>query len=239
MDSVQTTSTNAGSFRLPNWLAAALRTFIVLALPLVFILVNARLLMTEPYMVWQYNRAGFPEDRFGFTTEDRLEYGPVTLDYLFGPNDDLLAEQTFPDGTPLYNEREIRHMADVKAVTRQLSVFGYSLIALTIIAAVVLAADKEQRPSLLKVGMQGGVLTLIVIIAGLSAVALAFDQLFTLFHRLFFEGETWIFPTSDTLIRLFPEPFWIGAFALVFGGALLEGILLAGGSWLAHRKTRV
>lgn len=234
-----THSTTASGLSLPGWLAAALRTFIVIALPLVFILINARLLMTDPYMVWQYNRPGFPEDQFGFTTADRLEYGPIALDYLFGPNDDLLAEQTFPDGTSLYNEREIRHMADVKDVTRQLSIFGYSLIALTILAAVVLYVDKAQRLSLLRVGIQGGVFTLIVIVGGLSAVALAFDQLFTLFHTLFFEGETWIFPTSDTLIRLFPEPFWIGAFALVFGGALIEGGLLAGISWYLKRKPDV
>ncbi len=233
--SSQTTSANTSSFSLPNWSAAALRTFIVMALPLVFILVNARLLMTDPYMVWQYNRAGFPEDPFGFTTEDRLEYGPVALDYLFGPNDDLLAEQTFPDGSPLYNEREIKHMADVKVVTRQLSIFGYSLIALVMLATVLLYMDKSQRSSLLKVGMQGGVVTIILLIVGLSAVAVAFDQLFVLFHSLFFEGETWIFPTSDTLIRLFPEPFWIGAFALVLGGALVEGGTLTAVSWWLNK----
>jgi len=238
MASTQSTTQRdtASRLQLPAWLAIIMQGLITVALPLVLILINARLLMTKPYMIWQYYRPNFPEDRYGFTTEDRLEYGPVALEYLFGPDDDLLAEQTFPDGSPLYNEREISHMADVKVVTKQLSVIGYTLIVLTLVSVAGLSLDDRQRLRLLKAGMNGGVLTVFVIVGGLGGVTLAFDWLFTQFHRLFFEGSTWIFPTSDTLIRLFPERFWIDAFALVFGGALLEGVGIAILSWLQLKR---
>ena len=46
------------------------------------------------------------------------------------------------------------------------------------------------------------------------------------FHALFFEGDTWVFRTSDTLIRLFPEQFW-------FDAALTVAVLTVSGSLLA------
>jgi integral membrane protein (TIGR01906 family) len=54
--------------------------------------------------------------------------------------------------------------------------------------------------------------------------SLAFWQFFTLFHALFFKGDTWLFEYSDTLIRLFPLQFWEDVFiwvaVIVVGGAL-------------------
>ena len=63
----------------------------------------------------------------------------------------------------------------------------------------------------------------LVIAIGLFG-AIAFWQLFTLFHALFFQGDSWQFLFSDTLIRLFPIQFWQDAFiwagVISIGGAL-------------------
>ena len=65
-----------------------------------------------------------------------------------------------------------------------------------------------------------------LIAAILVYLALNFNALFVTFHRIFFEGETWIFKYSDTLIRLFPIRFWrdafisVGAFSLIGGASL-------------------
>ncbi len=45
-----------------------------------------------------------------------------------------------------------------------------------------------------------------------------------MFHGLFFNGNTWLFAYSDTLIRLFPIRFWedtflTSAFIVLAGGA--------------------
>jgi integral membrane protein (TIGR01906 family) len=53
---------------------------------------------------------------------------------------------------------------------------------------------------------------------------LGFGVVFVGFHRLFFEGSSWIFPLSDTFIRLYPERFWRDTFVLV---VLITGVLTA------------
>ena len=61
----------------------------------------------------------FPPDEYGFTKADRLKWAPYALDYLVNNADiSYLGDLKFDDGTPLYNERELSHMADVKRVTQ-------------------------------------------------------------------------------------------------------------------------
>jgi integral membrane protein (TIGR01906 family) len=210
----------------------AVHWLIVIALPLALVLLNARLLMGRAFLRWEYNRPGFPPDPYGFTAQDRLTYAPLALDYLF--NDagiDFLAEQSLPDGSSLYNQRELSHMQDVKAVARQLTLAGLAALVLVVAGVTFLAWRPETRPALRLALLRGGLLTAGLVILGVTSVAIGFRTFFTQFHALFFEGETWIFPTSDTLIRLFPEEFWIDAFGLLFGGALIEALILAGAMW--------
>ncbi len=51
-----------------------------------------------------------------------------------------------------------------------------------------------------------------------------FWKFFTLFHQVFFEGDSWLFLYSDTLIRLFPIRFWqdavLAAAVISLGGGL-------------------
>jgi integral membrane protein (TIGR01906 family) len=64
-------------------------------------------------------------------------------------------------------------------------------------------------------------------------VMVTWDQAFTLFHRIFFQGDTWLFPTTDTLIRLFPVEFWQDIFLSAAAGTALAGLLLM---WIARRR---
>jgi len=43
---------------------------------------------------------------------------------------------------------------------------------------------------------------------------------------VFFEGDTWLFLPTDTLIRLYPEKFWFDAAVGIGGLTLLEAIAL-------------
>ena len=72
---------------------------------------------------------------------------------------------------------------------------------------------------------RGGWLTIITIVTVLLFVILAFNVIFVAFHQVFFQAGTWTFPTSDTLIRLFPERFWQDTF--------LALVILAGGMGVA------
>jgi len=217
---------------LPGWLVVVLRIIVIIGLPLALTLLTARALMTPLYMQWEYNRPNFPSDPFGFTKEDRLHYGPLAQEYLFSDAGlEFLSEQALTDGTPLYNERELSHMDDVKGVVQGLTRFGLGLVIVMAIAVVLLAISSRTRPELYAALRAGSILTVVLIIAGLIAATTAFEWLFTQFHGLFFEGSTWLFPTSDTLIRLFPEQFWLDAFVLMFGGVLIEALIMGGVMW--------
>ena len=61
----------------------------------------------------------------------------------------------------------------------------------------------------------GGKLAIGLIVLILVGVVVGFRALFTGFHLIFFEGDTWIFLFSDTLIRLFPMRFWQDSFIYV------------------------
>lgn len=241
MDSEPTiTGAPAGrGLRLPGWVVAICRVVIVGALPLVLVLLNARILMNPWYLRWEYSRPNFPADPYGFTQAERLMHGEHALAYLF--NDagiEFLGDETFPDGSPLYNERELSHMLDVKIVTQQLQTFGYGLLLLFGVCVVLLALSPPRRRVLWSSLLAGSALTVALIVLGLVAVATSFDWLFTQFHAMFFEGDSWIFLTSDTLIRLFPIRFWIDAFALMFGGALVEALIIGAVAWWARRRDR-
>ena len=66
----------------------------------------------------------------------------------------------------------------------------------------------------------------------LVLVAISFQQLFTFFHKLFFQGDSWLFNFSDTLIRLFPMTLWQNAFIAVGVVTLIgAGVLI----WIGRK----
>jgi integral membrane protein (TIGR01906 family) len=196
---------------------------ITFLLPLFLILSFGRVLFTPLYLHFEYNKPNFPPDSFGFSREDRLYWGQISVDYLF--NRAELKGQTLPDGSPLYNERELSHMEDVQLLVQQALVVWVASIIL--LGGLGLWAWRGNwLPEFWKGASRGGWLTAGVIVAILILVATSFDALFTQFHYLFFEGDTWLFYYSDTLIRLFPMKFWQDAFALLGGLTLLASLLI-------------
>ena len=186
-------------------------------------LVAARLVMTPAFVSFEYHRPGFPADFYGFTREDRLTYAPYAIHYLLSGEDiDYLGGLTFPDGQPLFNARELRHMVDVKAFTQLAFAFAVVAGALAFGAAFYL----RRSPEILRAALRDGALLTIAIIAAIAITAVFnWEFFFTSFHQLFFESGTWQFLYSDTLIRLFPEQFWFDA-ALTLGGMTLLGAIL-------------
>ncbi len=204
----------------------ALGYLVIVLVPLVLVLTSARLLLTHQFVSIEYRMPGFPDDPYGLTQQQRLEYAPLALDYLFTDQGiSFLAVQRFPDGTPLYNGRELGHMDDVKEVTRSFLKVWLLLSALLVGIAAAAWHFKwwdEFRGWL----SRGGRLTVFVIIILLAFIAVSFDALFVKFHLIFFEGDSWLFLFSDTLIRLFPIRFWQDVFIA------LAVLSLAGGAAL-------
>ena len=203
---------------------------ITLILPFILIMSAARLLFGPLYLQYEYNKPNFPPDPYGFTKQDRLYWGEISIDFLFHQTE--LEGQTLPDGSPLYNERELSHMVDVQVLVQQALAVWYGLLIL-FGGLAVWAWRGSWLAGFWRGVSRGGWLTTGLLMTILVLVATSFDALFTQFHRLFFEGDTWLFLYSDTLIRLFPMKFWQDAFALMGAITLLAALALGyfGGRW--------
>jgi integral membrane protein (TIGR01906 family) len=209
---------------LANRLSTALSWLVTLLTPIFLLGLGLRILLTPLFYNVEYRLPWFPPDTYGFTQEDRLRWAPYAVDYLLNDADiSYLGDLTFEDGSPLYNDRELSHMQDVKAVTKgALRVWNVAVLLLAGLG--MWAWYGKWWPAYRRGLRRGGWLMIgLVVVIGLFG-ALAFWQLFTLFHSLFFEGDSWLFLFSDTLIRLFPIRFWQDAFlwagVIAIGGAL-------------------
>lgn len=201
-----------------------MRAYIIVMLPVLLVLVSVRVVMSPAFLYFEYNRPDFPPDAYGFTREDRLYYGPYAVDYLL--NDagiEYLANLQFANGSSLFNPRELRHMADVKLVTRAANFVLLIGGTLYLVAVAVPLWTPHTRRELFSALLSGGLLTLGLVAGIIAAAVFAWDAFFTTFHQLLFADGTWIFLYSDTLIRLFPEQFW-------FDASLVVGVLTIGGA---------
>ncbi len=240
---------NPGVFRpfaILSWLAALLT-------PIVLVLAAVRLLISPLFLVIEYNTPAFPHDPYGFTQEERLYWAKIAVAYLVNDADiTYLGDLHFPAGqsapeiscaqgiygddcTRLYNDREQKHMLDVKIVVQAAMQVG--MIALVGLAFLAFLAWRGGWEADFRRGLaNGGWLTVMLLTAVILFVLIAFGVIFVAFHQVFFASGTWIFLNSDTLIRLFPERFWRDTFIAV--GALAGGAGLALALGLQERGKR-
>ena len=208
-----------------------LKTLMAVLLPLVLIIGPVRLLVTNEYLAFEYGKADFPMDPFGFDQAQRLAYASANFRYVREDQSiATLADQRLGD-VPLYNDRELRHMQDVQNVYQAVWLVWRIAAGITLLAALALAWRTEARPDLAATIKWGGLLTAsLVAVVGLLAV-IAWRFWFVAFHQIFFAPGTWMFDYSDTLIRLFPEKFWFDAALTLSGLSLFGGLLLALVGW--------
>lgn len=210
---------NSPLIRLLSWV-------VTLLIPVALTMSVVRLMLTPLYIQVEYRTPGFPPDPYGFSMAERLEYADIARRYLLNTAGiEFLGDLRFEDGSPLYNDRELQHMIDVKNVVKvALNVWYLSLIALLGMGiwAGLAGWGREYRAG---VG-RGGWLTLILLGTILVLVLLSFGVVFVAFHNVFFAPGTWTFNFSDTLIRLFPERFWRDIFLYVGGLTMAGGLFL-------------
>ena len=209
-----------------SWLIAVL-------VPLALIGLAIRILLSPLYYTIEYNMPYFPPDEYGFTKADRLKWAPYAVNYLTNNADiSYLGDLKFEDGTPLYNERELSHMDDVKRVTKgALNAWYVSLVLLAGLAAWARFGGwaQDYRLGLMRGGwlMVGLAVAIgLIVLVGMLINPNVFWNFFAGFHSLFFEGDSWLFLFSDTLIRLFPLRFWMDAFLFAAIIALGGGVAL-------------
>jgi integral membrane protein (TIGR01906 family) len=212
------------------WERAA-RALLWLTIPVAMLLTSVRLLLTPAFVRLDYSLPGFPGDAYGFSLRDRIDWADIALDYLL--NDEpitFLGNLRFENGDAVYNDRELKHMLDVKILVGQAISVWLATLAASLVLFLLLGQFAGWRRALQAV-RSGARATLAIMAVLLLLIAAAFQFVFVGFHRVFFQGDTWLFLYSDTLIRLFPERFWLTAFvAIVVGTVGLASLL-----WLVSR----
>jgi len=199
---------------------------ITILTPVLLITSAMRTALSPIFVNIEYKLPNFPPDPFGFTNEERLHWANYSIKYMTGEiSEEKFSALQFPDGTPLFNEREISHMIDVHDLTVSMLALWQILI---IFFTITLFAGWKNNwlHAFLRALENGAKFTLIIIFGILVYVWINFDQLFTLFHQIFFEGDSWLFYLSDTLIRLFPIKFWQDLFIFIGSFGIITSLML-------------
>ncbi len=197
---------------------------VALTIPFLLVVGNIRFVANPWFINLEYNRPRFPADVYGFTLAQRT---PLAMDGLYsvvpeGAGLILLEQAKLQNGEPAFNAREIKHMQDVRVLMAK--VFPAALIIGVILIVLAVAFRKSAAyRDVVPLGLRAGSILTLILLAGLIAyILINFDAFFLQFHQLFFEGDSFAFSYSDTLIRLYPEQLWNDAAILI---GVLTGVL--------------
>ena len=215
-------------------LTKTLKLLIILLIPIFMISSAARLLATDSYLAFEYGKTSFPPDPFGYTNRQRFILASTNIHYVRAhlPGDEL--SKQFLNGVPVYNPREVSHMADVQAVFQSVLRAWQVALILLILLSFFLWKKGEQK-ALATAIQSGGLLTSGLILSIALLAIFGWQFWFETFHLFFFRPGSWLFSYSDTLIRLFPVEFWFDATLTISIISLAGGLLLALVGWRGKR----
>ena len=158
---------------------------------------------------------GIPEYT-GLSEEVIRENYDVLIDYNMAWEDGVLEFPTLPmSETGKIHFEEVKEIFDI---FKYLAVFGS---VLGIVGIVFMAKRKEYRYLKMTAIVSCGLPVVLGIL-----VALFWDKVFVIFHKLFFDNDYWIFDyRTDPIILLLPDEFFMHCALLIFGGVLLGAIV--------------
>lgn len=208
---------------------AALVTGVALALVIVALAILP--FLAPPWVAFAQGRAQ-ADAWTGWTTGQLATVtNQVLADLVVGPPD---FDATL-DGVPVLNANERSHMRDVRGV------FGAFFLAAAgaavLLAALLLASRGPGARARFwrRVERSGLAIAAVTVVGGLAGMLL-FDQAFILFHEVFFPGGNYLFdPSTERLVQLFPQSFWVDSTIGVGVVVILLALLTA---WAARRRGR-
>lgn len=115
------------------------------------------------------------------------------------------------------------HFEEVKEIFDLFKYLAVSGGVLGLVGIIVMARLKEYRYLKMTAIVS---CTLPVVLALL--VAAFWDQVFVIFHKLFFNNDYWLFnPSTDPVIRILPDEFFMHCALMIFGGVLFGAVVCA------------
>jgi integral membrane protein (TIGR01906 family) len=183
-----------------------------LATAIVIVTVAILPFLTPQWVAFEQGRAQ-AEAWTGFTTEElRTATNAILSDLVFGGDFDVDI-----NGQQVLDAREQSHMRDVRTVFR-----GLWILAIISVVGLVVAGRRADRAGTWR-AVRGGAIGLTIGTAVVGVIGLvAFDQLFEVFHEIFFPAGSFDFdPLTSKLVQLFPFDFW-------FETAIVVGVVIIG-----------
>ncbi len=205
----------------------------ILCLPALLLTASIALAVNSAWL-YEYGFAKYDVGQTTGLSQAELHKAAVGLIAYFNSGEESIDLFVEKDGRPfvLFNEREVAHLRDVKGLFR----LDYTVLLWTFVYGLVytmwtvFGRKGIYRRYLARGLAWGGGLTIALMLAlGLVWLLFGFDRLFWQFHVFSFANDFWqLDPTSDYLIRLFPQGFWfdvtvfialcIAFLAMVLGG---------------------
>ncbi len=219
---------------MPRWLANLLMLILVIGIAPFLILSNIFLFMTPNWLDYEYGKSDFPKAQL-FNDTDRRYNAAESIEYIRG---NRTLEQFKALG--VYQDREIKHMVDVLNLIDRIKLIDPAIGVLLLVALVALARQSATRALAARGLLTGALLTVFLFGAAGLFAATGFNTFFTDFHRIFFEGDSWLFLYSDSLIQFYPLPFWFDTSIALVGLTIVEAILIGAiGWWWGKRQLSV
>ncbi len=134
----------------------------------------------------------------------------VLLDYIVDHRDDL--DYQLESGEPMFNQREIDHMVDVKNL--YLAAQSFFIISLVVFIALsiyyFIKLNRNEFQFTFKQSFRHSFMIFGLVLGALGLYALIdFSGFWTNFHHVFFRNDLWLLnPATDRLIQMVPLPFF-------------------------------
>lgn len=209
----------------------AATVFFVISIPLLLITTNIRWAASE-VRVYEYSFDRYDaEERTGIARSELDRAAEELVAYFH--NDEKTVDIRVEEDSqqvPLFNEREITHLADVKDLFRadfRLQEASLAFAFVFVVGVFIWAREASLRV-LARAVLTASLITLGLLVVLGVGVLVGFDELFLRFHLVAFTNDLWkLNPNTDHLIQMFPRDFWFDVTMLVAGLTALEAIGLA------------
>lgn len=212
--------------------------------PIFLIAVSVRWVINFPLLYsYGFDQYDIPS-RTGIERDELISAGKQIRDY-FNDDQEYLAVRAVVRGVQyqnIYNEREVLHMKDVKALVK--GVYRVSELTGLYLIAVIVGGfaiwGRRFMPSVATlIGWGGWTTVALLVVVGL-AMTVGFDRLFLAFHLISFTNDLWqLDPRRDYLIAMFPEVFFFTATILIIVSVLFLSVFLIFGSWFIRKRLRL
>ncbi len=200
--------------------------------PVVFIGLPLRVAFSEWFIEWEYSKPDFPEDPYGMDREYREYLAKLGLKAVTTEKGmEEFRRAKLPDGRRAFNEREIKHMEDVREILKVTFPVIYVSVPVFLFLLVLTGSTSAAG----KVLVGGSLITLGILTLVLAFSLIDYELAFEVFHNYLFDPYSWRFRETDTLLRIYPMKFWFdGTIFVITASALLSFLSLALGAILLY-----